>query len=343
MRVLVTGGSGFIGGHVAEQLIRQGHDVTLLVRRAPIEPPRRARWERGDVTQPESLHAAFHRQDVVVHAAGLSVGEDSWVAHHDLHVRGTHHVLRAALAAGAKRFVHVSSLIVQAIPSDGVLREDGPLRRAIPRWNHYARTKLVAERLVRRFAARLPAVILRPGLVLGPRDRQTTPRILDALRLPLVIGRGGNRIPCVVVEDLATAVAAAVSLPVRRLGTYDLAGAIPITQRELIALHAAAAGLPAPRARCPVFLARALLALRRRFASAASRATSHRLVLEIATADCTVDLTRAAADLGWRGDASYADAVARAVAWERRAPGGSRRPGRAGAVQSPLAAAPEAP
>lgn len=342
MRVLVTGGSGFIGSHVAEQMTRQGHDVTLLVRRAPIDPPRDIRWEPGDVTVPESLGVAFRGQEAVVHAAGLS--DDGALAHHDLHVLGTHHVLRAALAAGVKRFVHVSSLIVHAIPPDGVLREDGPLRRAIPGWNHYARAKVVAERLVRRFARLLTVVILRPGLVLGPRDRQTTPRILAALRLPfpLVIGRGDNRIPCVVVEDVAAAAAAALSIPVHGVATYDLAGAVPITQRELLALHAAAAGLPAPRASCPVFLARAVLAPRRRFASDPYRAISHRLVLEIATADCTVDLTRVIADLGWRGDASYDAAVARAVAWERHRFGGAPRHS-SDTLHPPLAAAPEAP
>jgi nucleoside-diphosphate-sugar epimerase len=326
MKVLVTGGTGFIGSHVAEQLQRMGHEVTILCRRdAPARDPACAvRRVVGDVTNPASLLAACAAQESVVHTAGLVGWGDDGSAHHRVNVLGTLNVVRAAIAHGVPRLVHLSSLIVHETPRWGeVLCETSPLRRRVATWDHYARSKLMAERVTFDACDRkaIAVVTIRPGVVLGPRDRWTTPWILRALARPPValMGSGANSIPCVVVEELADAIARAATLPGLTSGVLDVAASLAMTQRELIEAHARAAGgpvatcaVPAPLVRTAAWLLDALDAR-----GATSPLPPRRFAAVVAGADCRVDCARATAVLGWRGFASCEDAIHRAVAWER--------------------------
>ena len=332
LRVLVTGGTGFIGSHVAERLLRIGHDVTILHRpdSPTLLPACAARRVAGDVTDPASLRAACASQESVVHTAGLVGSGDRWEAYHRVNVLGTDNVVRAALAAGVSRFVHLSSLIVHAAPSPAEpIRETSPLRLRVPIWNHYARSKLMAERVVldAHLRNRIASIVIRPGVVLGPRDRWTTPWILRALegRPVTLVGSSSNRIPCVVVEELADAIARAATLPELVSEVFDLAGCTPITQRELFEFHGRAIGhpgasftVPAPLAWGTAWLLDALDASR-----GLSPVPPRRLAVEIASADGHVDFARAAAVLGWCGIASCQDAIRRAVQWERSEHGAS--------------------
>jgi nucleoside-diphosphate-sugar epimerase len=332
LRVLVTGGTGFIGSHVAERLQRMGHDVTILHRpdSPTLLPACSVRRVSGDVTDPASLCAACASQDSVVHTAGLVGSWDRWRAYHRVNVLGTYNVVRAALAAGVSRFVHLSSLIVHAAPRrTEPIRETTPLRLRVPIWNHYARSKLMAERVVldAHLRDRIASILIRPGVVLGPRDRWTTPWILRALarRRVTLVGSSSNRIPCVVVEELADAIARAATLPDLVSEVFDLAGCTAITQRELFEFHGRAIGrpvasfaVPAPLAWGTAWLLDALDA-----SSASSPLPPRRLAVEIASADGHVDFARAAAVLGWRGIASCEDAIRRAVQWERSEHGAS--------------------
>jgi UDP-glucose 4-epimerase len=320
----VTGGSGFIGGHVADQLERMGHEVTILQRPdSPARHPGRAvRRVPGDVTDPVSLRAACAAQESVVHTAGLMGSGCGWRAHRRVNVFGTLNVARAAIAAGVQRLVHLSSLIVHATPRRGEpIRETSPLRRHVAVWSHYTRSKLMAERVVLDRRDRIATIVIRPGVVLGPRDRWTTPWILRALEHPPVtlVGSGANCVPCVVVEELAGAIARAATSSDLASDVFDFAGRSAITQRELIECHAQAAGRPVASFPVPAPLARAtawlLDALDPREAPA--RAAPRLLAAQVASADGRVDCARAATVLGWRGMASYEDAIHRAVAWEQ--------------------------
>lgn len=334
MKVLVTGGTGFVGSHVAEQLQKMGHEVTILHR--PDSPARlpacAARRVLGDVTDPASLLAACASQESVVHTAGLVGSADGWWAHRRVNVSGTLNVVRAAIASGVQRLVHVSSLIVHATPRRGEpIRETSPRRRHVAIWNHYARSKVMAERIVldARLRNRITAVVIRPGVVLGPRDRWTTPWILRALERPPValVGSGANCVPCVVVEELAGAIARAATLPDLSSEAFDLAGFTAMTQRELVEGHARAVGWPVTTYEVPAPLARTSAWLLDAFdpRRATSPLPSRGLAVQIAGADCHVDCSRAAAALGWRGIASCDDAIRRAVAWEQSQHGVSYR------------------
>lgn len=183
MRIFVTGGSGFVGGHLIEALHRAGHDVRALARSSSSEATVRgygATPVRGDLT---TLRAAdLEGCDAVVHAAAFveewGTREQFWQAN----VEGTRRVLDAARAAGARRFVHVGT---EAAIFDGHdlidVDEDHPYP-ARQRFL-YSETKAEAERLV--LAANggdLETISIRPRFVWGPRDTSVLPTILRMAR-----------------------------------------------------------------------------------------------------------------------------------------------------------------
>lgn len=189
-RVLVTGASGFIGCRLSERL-HYGSDWTP---RALIRTPGRAvrlarmpiEFALGDLASPTDLARALQGCDAVVHAGiGTSWRESERVA---VNVQGTKNLVDAALRAGVKRFVHISTIALYGEHASGTITEETPLR---PRkgWD-YAESKYAAEQIVLEAAARgLPAIVLRPSVVYGPHNLTIVARPLAHLlqnRLELV-------------------------------------------------------------------------------------------------------------------------------------------------------------
>lgn len=174
MKILVTGASGFLGSHVAEQLSKQGHAVRALVRRSSnkkfLQTLANVELAEGSVEDAERVAEAVKGVDAIVHSAGL-VKARSEAEFHLTNVKGTENLVVAAKAhaPGLKRFVFVSSLAVAGPSMDGVpvhaSREPMPV-------THYGRSKLAAERIVLAAKGELPVVVLRPAAIYGPRDAE---------------------------------------------------------------------------------------------------------------------------------------------------------------------------
>ena len=213
MKVLVTGASGFLGSHIAEQLRADGQNVRVLVRKTsnrrflvgfPYEEA------VGDVTEPASLASAVSGVDAVIHAAGLvkARSEDEFEA---INTLGTANLLAAVAKAAPhlQRFVYISSLAAQGPSPDGLPRSMAALPNPI---TAYGRTKLAGEEKVRGSPISHRSVILRMPVIYGPRDQALAPLFrLARFRLaPLLMG-GHNRISLIYVEDAARAAAQAAT------------------------------------------------------------------------------------------------------------------------------------
>jgi nucleoside-diphosphate-sugar epimerase len=326
MKVLVTGASGFIGGHVVDQLQAEGHDVTALVRPTSDTAHLRkveARLAVGDVTDAESLRRAAAGQDCVIHTAAIVGTYGRWQDYLEVGVRGTQNMLGAAAANDVARFVHLGSIAVYGTnPRGKAFREEMPYDEQPERWNHYVREKVWSEKRVWRAheQRKVQVTSIRPSVVLGPRDRATIPRVISNLKsvTGAIVGDGQNRVPCVVVEELAAAITRAATSDTAIGRAYNLSGQRPVTQRALMNAYAEAAGIKPLARSVPEWLAMAsgtaaegvYRLLRRRSEPAVTR-----IAVVIAGRDYEVDCTRAGAELDWQGSADYFDAVGRSVAW----------------------------
>ena len=203
-KALVTGATGFIGGRLAERLVLEhGAEVHALVRNLA-GAARLARFPvnviRGDVTSVPDLAAAVQGCDLVFHCAYGTSGSQkhrAWV-----NTEGTRRMLAAAQAAGVKRIVYLSTLMVYGQTGDGDLDETAPRKRF---GNPYSDSKLEAERMA--LASGLPVAVLQPTAVYGPWGGVWTETVLKTLKSgrQILINGGNGLANPVYVDDLVSA------------------------------------------------------------------------------------------------------------------------------------------
>lgn len=180
MRALITGGAGFIGSHLADQLVEDGHSVIIvdnlrsgrLENLAQILDLPQVRFIEADITNHDSIAAVFEDIDWVFHLAGLAdivPSIENPATYYDTNVSGTFNVLQCARDAGVKRLVYAASSSSYGIPDLYPTPESTPIAAQYP----YALTKHMGEELVLHWAQvyRLPALSLRLFNVYGPRSR----------------------------------------------------------------------------------------------------------------------------------------------------------------------------
>ncbi len=211
MRILLTGGSGFIGSYVAAQLADGGHEVRALVRTSSdtrrLEQVPGLELATGALDDRGSLRAAVTGCDAVVHLAGL-VKARSRSEFFTVNAEGTANVLEAAVAARSEgRFVHVSSLAAIGPSPDGSPVHEGTPPHPV---TAYGRSKLAGEQVVLDAAGRIPVTVIRPPVVYGPGDRETLSffKAVQRRTLPM-LGDGRNTLSVLYAADCAAAIVAA--------------------------------------------------------------------------------------------------------------------------------------
>jgi nucleoside-diphosphate-sugar epimerase len=250
MRLLVTGGTGFIGSHLAEEGRRRGADVVVLgLTDRPEEQGnadllRRSGVEiiSGSITDAELCRRAARGATHIFHlAVAMREGGKSDEFFESINLDGTRHLLEAASQQRVERFVYCSTIGIYGHRAPGITLEDSPLSPG----NIYERTKVSAELLVRDFAERcgVPSVILRPADVYGPRDQRLLKMFkgVSRGRFPL-FGSGKGRRHMVYVEDVVSAFFKACERDAALNEGLIVAGPTACTLRELLDEVARATG-----------------------------------------------------------------------------------------------------
>lgn len=320
MRAFVTGGTGFVGSHLVEQLLEAGHDVTCLARN-----PEKARTlfdarvpaiVEGTLEDERALRGGMAGAEIVFHVAG-AVAARSRADFFVKNEAATRHLLSLA-PPSVRRFVYVSSLAAAGPVARGRQLLGGEPEGPV---THYGESKLAAERAVR--AAPMPWTIIRPPAVYGPRDREFLRVFRMAARgVVPVFGNGSQELSVVYVEDLARALIAAGRAPDAAGGTYYAAHPDVVRARAFVTAVGRAARpdrrpprvipIPLPAARIALLFSGAAAFLARR-ATVLSANKANELLAD-AWVCSSAALTR---DTGWTANFPLSVGLAKTADWYR--------------------------
>jgi nucleoside-diphosphate-sugar epimerase len=309
-RVLVTGATGFLGSHIARAFVEAGYDVRCGVRASSD-----LRWISGlpvereplDLSgRPEDLPRAVENADVVVHAAGITRARRA-EDYHSVNAEGTARLAAAALGAGVRRFVLISSLAARG--PDDPTNDDHPE-------SAYGRSKLEAEARLRSLGGRMEAVVLRPVAVYGPRDTDLLPLFKMARGGWLPIPSGTSSLQPVYATDVARAALATARAPVG-FGPFAVAENRRYTWKDVIAGLERALGRTVRAVRVPA----SAFTLAGRAAEWAARPLSAVPVLDerrgrdLAVHTWTCDTSATEQALGWRAEVALSEGLERTARW----------------------------
>lgn len=324
MKILLTGGSGFLGSYVAEQLTAEGHAVRALVRpksnKKLLEALPGLELAHGAVDDRDSVFAAVAGVDAVVHVAGVVKAVDA-AEFAAVNTQGTVNLLDAAeaKAPALKRFVLVSSLAAIGPSEDGKpVADDAPPHPV----THYGRSKLAAEQAALARKERLPVTIIRPPMIYGPRDTETLAFFTSVKNgvLPL-LGDGSNTLSVVYGADAAAAVVRAVTAQVPSGSAFFVEDGKVLVWREALAEVEAALGRRAfVRFGLPMGVVTVAAAATQAWAKVSGKAQMLTLdkVNELKQQHWVCSGEGARKLLGWAPKTSWAEGARLAAEWYRK-------------------------
>ncbi len=317
MQVFVTGAGGFIGRNLLPRLVAEGHFVTALLLPGEEEaglPP--SRVVRADITRSDSLAGLLEGCDAVVHlAAAVGYGQTMERCRR-INRDGTRNVVEAAVAAGVRRFVQLSSVSVYGRRPGVPIGEDTPLRKT---GDPYGDSKIEAEELLQEHADRggIDLSILRPTVIYGPGDDKFLPKLMENLRSgrARIIGSGENRVDAVHVDDVVELVARILADEGSIGGIYNVNHPDNPSWKDFLALVAAAMGVDPPGGHLPYPVALAAagaMELAARLTGGEPRLTRYAVRVIGRAYDYRVD--RAKRELGFEPRVELAEGVRRELA-----------------------------
>jgi dihydroflavonol-4-reductase len=319
VRVLVTGATGFTGGHLARALLARGHAVRALHRGAtPTSGVAGLDLVAGDLRDPAALARAVEGVEVVYHIAAMyrQAGAPK-EAYHAVNAAAAGAIVAAAAAAGVRRVVHCSTVGVHGDIEHPPADEDAPLRPG----DIYQVTKLEGERLARDAGARLgvDVTIVRPSGIYGPGDRRLLKLFRGvARRRWITLGRGRIYYHLTYIDDLVEGIRLCGEHPAAANRTYILAGGEVTTLNELVALVARAAGVPKPTIHLPAWpfwLAGA--ACEAACAPFGLEPPLYRRRVDFFTKSRAFDIGRARREIGYAPSIGLRDGITRTLEWYR--------------------------
>lgn len=269
--IFITGATGLVGSHVAEEALRRGHRVRALVR-----PSSDTRWldewgvekVSGDLEDREALRRGVTGVDWVFNCAAKVGDWGTLEEFRKLNVEAFRLLLDAAVEARVERFVHVSSLgVYEGRDHFGTDETVPPAAQSL---DAYTRSKVEAEELALQYVAKkgLPLSVVRPGFIYGPRDRTVLPKLLNALRAGrfFYFGSGNQVLNCIYVKNLVHAIFLAAEVPEAVGEVFNVTDGARVTKRQFVGRVAELAGLRPPNRSIPLWFARLLATLMERSA-----------------------------------------------------------------------------
>lgn len=207
MQALVTGGTGFIGSHLTDELIEQGYEVRVLRRTTSSTKAlkgKKASFALGDLTDPISLIHACEHVDVVFHVAALPRDWGPKKTFFDINLDGTKNLLNACIKNKVSRFIFMSSAAAYGFPKTAIpITEEYPKKPTAK----YGESKLIAEQLIWAYGKKFDMTVsaIRSPLVIGPRDSLIAPFLIQALKEGRLfyIGNGQQQISISDGRDVA--------------------------------------------------------------------------------------------------------------------------------------------
>jgi nucleoside-diphosphate-sugar epimerase len=246
MKILITGATGLLGGHLIKELQQRGEQLRALV--LPVEDAEKLVAQGvevvlGDITNAETLGPAVKNIDLVFHLAGMMGVWRPLADYQRVNVTGSENLYKAAQAAGVRRYVHTSSHTVYGLGHGRYMTEHDPLR---PDPDPYSLTKAEADRLIRRLmlTSDMETVIVRPGTFFGPGDRLHFGRMAQKMKTGkgVVIGSGYNALPFCYVTDVVQGFLLAGYHEHAPGNVYNISNDRPLTQLEMFNAIADAVG-----------------------------------------------------------------------------------------------------
>ena len=327
MRLLVTGGTGFIGSHLAEEGRRRGAEVVVLgLTGRPEEKSNAELLSRmgvevlsGSITDPDLCRRAAQGATHIFHlAVAMREGGKSDEFFESINLDGTRHLLQAASTGRVQRFVYCGTIGIYGHRAPGITTEESPLSPG----NIYERTKVAAERLVRDFAENcgLPASVLRPADVYGPRDQRLLKMFkgVSRGRFPL-FGAGKGRRHMVYVDDVVSAFFKACERQEAVGEGLIVAGPRSCTLRELLEEVRAATGSKRYGIRLPLTPMLGLAAVVEDVCAAlAIDPPIYRRRMDFFHSDSEFDTSRARRVLGWEPRVDLREGIRRTLEDYRR-------------------------
>ena len=247
MKVFVTGGTGFVGSHVLNELVEKGHQVVALVRPGSehkLKKPDEVEIALGDVTEIADLQEGMQGCDAIIHLVGIIRAFPSkGITFERMHTEATGNVVQAAKETGVERLLHMSALGV---------REDGP--------TPYLRTNFAAEELVRQSG--LIYTIFRPSLIFG-RGGEAINMFADMVKKIVVpiIGDGKYRSQPVSVTTVAQGFERSLEIEEAQGKTLDVGGPDNVTFDEIMDTLAKVMGRTIVKVHIPVFPLKAVTSI----------------------------------------------------------------------------------
>lgn len=330
MRILVTGGGGFLGQTLCRLLVARGHAVTSFNRgHYPALDVLGVRQVRGDLADPEAVLRAAQGADAIFHNAAKAGAWGAYDEYHRANVVGTDNVLAACRVHGVARLIYTSTPSVTHRATHPV---EGGGEARTPYGTHfkaaYPATKTIAEKAVLAASdTRLATIALRPRLIWGPGDNQLLPRLVARARAGRLrfVGDGSNRIDTTFIDNAAQAhldafehLAPGSACAGR---AYFVSNGEPRPVREIVNALLHAAGAPEVTKTLPfgvAYTVGAVLEAAWRMLPLKGEPPMTRFLAEQLATPHWYDISAARRDFGYLPKVSIAEGLERLAAWWRR-------------------------